>query len=150
MASITIQHGHKNLLFAAAVVNETGAELEEQGQWITISSSPDLTIPRYCFDQTFDPDGCRARQGNNLESVWRSLLLNKQGYLVRFDDSEILISDEKPQDKRPNFLLRFPDEETKTQAEYWAQRAGFETLTAYILEAVKAFNQLWAEKAGEK
>lgn len=148
MASITIMHGHKNLIFAASVANETGAEFSEDGQWITISDSPELIIPRYCFDQALDPDGRGLSAGDNrLDNAWRSLLLNKRGHLVHFDDSEILISDEKPKDKRPQFLLRFPDEASKAEAEEWAERAGFSSLTDYILEAVTAFNQFWSEKA---
>ena len=150
MASITIQHGHKNLLFAASVANETGAEFEEDGQWITISDSPELVIPSYCFTQAFDPEGRRAQQGDSrLESAWRSLLLNKQGYLKHFSDLEIVVSDDKPKDTRPQFLLRFPDETTKAKAEEWAERAGFESLTAYILEAIRGFNQFWQEQAGK-
>jgi len=149
MASITIQHGHKNLVFAASVANETGAEFEENGQWITISDSPELTIPRYCFNQAFDPDGSRSHHGENLESIWRSLLLNKKGFLVYFGDTEIYISDNKPKDPRPQFNLRWPDQETRDRAQEWANRAGFESLTAYIVAAVDAFNASWAEKAGE-
>lgn len=146
MASITIMSGQKNLIFAATVANDTGATFEEEGQWITISDSPDLTISRYAFDQAFDPNGRRGGD-SQLESAWRSLLLNKRGNLIRFDDFEILISDNKPQDKRPSFLLRFPDEEAKANVEQWAERAGFETLTEYILEAVKTFNEFWARQA---
>ena len=61
MASITIPHGHKNLLFAAMVANETEAEFEEDGRYITISDSPELVIPRYCFSQAFDPTGSKAQ-----------------------------------------------------------------------------------------
>jgi len=49
MASITIIQGAKNLVFAAQVANETGAEFEEtqgderiEGGWIKISDSPTL------------------------------------------------------------------------------------------------------------
>jgi hypothetical protein len=147
MASITIMHGHKNLLFAAEVANQTGAEFEENGQWITITDTPTLTIPRSCYDDAFDPNGQRQRQGDSqLESAWRSLLLNKQGYLVYFGDDEIFISDEKPKDKRPQFLLRFPSDAEKQAAEEWAARAGFPSLTDYILEAVEAFNKVWSEQ----
>lgn len=147
MASITIQQGHKNLIFAHLIANEMGAEVKEEGQWITISSSPQLEISRYCFDQAVDPGGQRARQGDpRLESMWRSLLLNKRGHLIHFDDFEIVIADEKP-DERPQFLLRFPDAATKAAAEEWATRAGFASLTEYILEAVAAFNEFWSEKA---
>ena len=147
MASITIMHGHKNLIFAAEVANQTGAEFEENGQYITISDTPTLTIPRYCYDGAFDPDGQRQRQGDTqLENAWRSLLLNKQGYLVYFDESEIVISDEQPKDKRPQFLLRFPDEETKRETEEWAERMGYASLTEYILEAIDRLNKDWEQQ----
>lgn len=145
MASITIPHGHKNLLFAAMVANETGAEFEEDGQYITISDSPELTIPRYCFSQVFDPTGSKARAGDQLESAWRSTILNKRGYLKSFTDFEIIVTDDKPKDKRPAFLLRFPDEAAKAEAEGWAERTGYGTLTAYILAAVDEFNNKWKE-----
>ena len=151
MATITIQHGHKNLIFAANVANETGATFEENGNWITISDTPELVIPEYCFRQAFDPDGRRGQRDDpQLASAWRSLLLNKQGYLVHFDDSEILISDTKPQekDKRPQFLLRFPDQDARDRAEKWASRAGFDSLTAFINEAIAAYCNFWQEKAG--
>lgn len=149
MASITIQQGHKNLVFAHLVANETGAEVEENGQWITISDSPELAIPYYCFTQAFDPEGQRQARGDTrLDSAWRSLLLNKRGYLDRFTDFEILITDEKPKgDKRPQFLLRFPDEGTKQIAEQWAGRAGYNSLTDYIIAAIEAFNEQWSEQA---
>ena len=145
MASITIRAGHKNLLFAALVANETGAEFEETGTWITISDSPELVIPHYCFRQTFDLDG--RRDSAQLDSTWRSLLLNKQGYLVRFDDSEIVVADEKPRDRRPSFLLRFPDRAAKAQAEEWAERAGFTSTTDFVLEAVERYCRFWEDRA---
>jgi hypothetical protein len=147
MASITIMHSHRNLLFAAEVANATGATFEEDGQWITISDSPQLEIPRYAFDHVFDPEGARAHRGENIERIWRSLLLNKRGHLVHFDEHEIVIADEKPA-KPAGFLLRFPSDEEKAQAEEWAERAGFDSLTAYILAAVEAFNRHWQEQAG--
>jgi len=148
MASITIMAGHKNLIFAASVANETGATFEEDGGWITITDSPELVIPEYCYRQAVDPDGRRAAQGDSrLESGWRSLLLNKRGHLRRFTDFEIAISDEPAADKRPAFLLRFPDEATKASAEECADWAGYPSLTAYILEAVEAFNQSWGAGA---
>lgn len=145
MASITIQHGHKNLVFAASVANETGAEFEEQGQWIVISDVPELTIPRYCFSQAFNPDG--QRDAARLESTWRSLLLNKRGYLVSFDDYEIIIADEKPKQGRPSFLLRFPDAAAKARAEEWARRAGFASLTEFVLKAVERSCDFWEKQA---
>lgn len=149
MASITFQHSHKNLIFAAEVANQTGAEFEEKGQWITLSDSPRLIIPRYCFDEAFDADRRRARAGDDqLESAWRSLLLNKQGHLEYFGDDEISITDAPPKEerKRPGFLLRFPNQETKADAEEWAARAGYDSLTEYILEALAQFNRSWEEK----
>lgn len=147
MASIKIQHGHKNLLLAANVARETGAEFEEDGQWITITDSPRLTIPRYCFDQAFDPD-YKRRNDSQLESAWRSLLLNKVGHLEYFDDHEITITDEPPKEerKRPGFLLRFPDPETKERTEEWAARTGY-TLTDFLLDAAERYIQFWEEQA---
>jgi len=150
MASITIMKGHKNLIFAAEVANQTDAEFEENGQWITISNSPELIIPRYCFDQAVDPTGQRRnRHDPQLESGWRSLLLNKRGHLQSFDDFEIIISDDKPKDKRPQFLLRFPDAAAKERAEEWAERAGFGTLTDFILQATSDFCDFWEKQAGQ-
>lgn len=91
MASVTIMHGHKNLIFAALIANETGAKFREEGQWITIENSPALTIPRYAFDQAFDPEG---RGDPRLERAWRALILNKTGYLKYFGDDEIYLVDE--------------------------------------------------------
>ena len=145
MASITIQAGHKNLLFAASVANETGAEFEEQGQWIAISDSPELVVPHYCFRQVFDPDG--RRNSTSLDSVWRSLLLNKRGFLVRFNDHEIIVADEKPRDRRPSFLLRFPNQAAKARAEEWARRVGFASTTDFVLEAVERFCRFWEKQA---
>lgn len=149
MASITIQHGHKNLIFASLVATETGAQFEENGDWITISDNPELVIPEYCFRQAFDPDGRRSQRGDTqLDSAWRSLLLNKKGYLVTFTDFEIIVSDTKPhEDKRPQFLLRFPDDGAKTRAEEWSQRAGFDTLTAFILDAITTHCNFWEKQA---
>lgn len=150
MASITIMQGHKNLVFAACVSNETGAEFEEDGQWITISDSPRLTIPRYCFTQALDPEGQRARRGDpRLESSWRSLLLNKRGHLLHFDDFEIVIGDEKPKKEQRQYLHRFPDAEAKSRAEDWAERAGFSSLKDYINDAVERAGRFWAEQAGD-
>jgi hypothetical protein len=144
MASITIMHSTKNLIFAAEVANQTGAEFEEEGQWIKIYNSPTLEIPEYCFREAFDPRGTRG-DTSQLESVWRSLLLNKVGYLVYFGDDEIVLSDTNPKEKpkRPQFLLRFNAEDTKDNAELWAERAGYDSLTSYINAAVEAFNEKW-------
>jgi len=149
MASVTIQHGHKNLIFAANVANQTGAEFEEDGQWITISDSPRLVIPRYCFDEAFDADRRRSMRGDDqLESAWRSVILNKRGYLEYFGDDEITITDELPKEerKRPGFLLRFPDQETKERVEEWAARSGY-TLTDFLLEAAERYVRFWEEQA---
>lgn len=151
MASVTIQHGHKNLLFAANVARETGAEFEENGQWITISDSPRLTIPRYCFDEAFDADRRQSMRGNDqLESAWRSVLLNKKGHLEYFGDDEITITDDPPKEerKRPGFLLRFPNQEAKERVEEWAVRSGY-TLTDFLLDAADRYCQFWQEQAGE-
>jgi len=148
MASIKVQHSQRNLVFAAEVANDTGAEFTEDGGWITISDSPELTIPRYAFDHSFDPDGARAHRGEDLGRIWRSLLLNKQGHLVRFDDMEIVIADEKPA-QRATFLLRFPSDAEKAATEEWAERAGFDSLTAYVLAALEAFNASWQEQAAK-
>lgn len=148
MASITIQAGHKNLLFAAEVANETGAEFEEEGQWITISDSPTLTIPHYCFRQAFDPDGRRARDGR-LESAWRTLLLNKRGHLQYFGDDEIVITDDPPKEKRPATLLRWTAQREKDEAEQFAARLGM-SLNEYILNAVAEWNFYYSEQAADK
>lgn len=148
MASITIQAGQKNLIFAALVTNETGATFEEDGQWITISDAPELTIPHYCFSQAFDADGRRSERGDiRLMTGWRSLLANKRGHLMGFTDFEIVISDDPPAEKRPAFLLRFPDADEKALAEEWAERMGYPSLTAYILEAIAAYNQMYGAGA---
>jgi len=137
MASITIQKSHKNLLLAAALANDTGATFEEDGDWITISDNPDLVIPRHCFSEALDPDGQRRARGDpHLASAWRSLLLNRNGYLKYFGDVELILTDTKPSDPRPQFLLRFPDAEAKARAEVWAERSGYDTLTAFILDAI--------------
>jgi len=148
MASITIQHGHKNLIFAAEVANQTGAKFEENGQRITISDSPDLVIPRYCFDHAFDPDGQRGRDGR-LERAWRSLLLNKSGRLVHFTDHEIVITDDKPAEKRPATLLRWSTQREKDEAEKWAGRLGM-SLNEYIVNAVAEWNRYYRERATDE
>lgn len=140
MASIKIQNHHKNLLFAAALANSTGAEFEEQDTWIVISDSPELTIPHYEFSEIF---GTRVS-----DNAWRSLLLNRTGYLKYFDDHEIVLCDDPPKQGQSNFLLRFPTPAEKRDAEEWAERAGFETLTDYILAAINDFNRSWSEQAG--
>ena len=138
MASIQFQTSAKNLIFAALVANETGATFREEGQNIIIEDSPTLTVPQYCFHQAFDPEGHRARtEPARLESVWRSLLLNKSGYLRYFGDDEIVISDDPPEtEARPALLLRFANQEQKAEAESLAERRG-QSLTAFILEAVR-------------
>jgi len=146
MASITIQHSHKNLIFASVVANDTGASFKEEGGWITIEDHPRLVIPHYLFTQAFDPEGRRQRQGGSrLDSAWRSLLLNKRGKLLYFGDDEIVIVDEIPEVAK--FLLRFPDPEVKAEAEEWADRGAFPSLNAYILDAVARHNLLWEELA---
>lgn len=142
MASIRILNGHKNLIFAAAVANSTGAQFEEKGEYIEISDSPELTIPHYEFTEVF---GIRVS-----DSAWRSLLLNRTGYLKFFDDTEIVLCDDPPKQGQSNFLLRFPTVAEKKSAEEWAERAGYETLTDYILAAIDAFNRNWSEQATGK
>lgn len=138
MASITIQQGHKNLIFAAQVANETGATFEEEGQSITISDSPRLEIPRYCFDQAFDPDGRRgSRYDPQLESAWRSLLLNKRGYLVYFGDAEIVISDDKPSEA-PSMLVRFHTAAEKERVDTTAAHVDM-SLNEFALTALEHY-----------
>ena len=142
MASIKILKSHKNLIFAAAVSNSTGAQFEEQGEWIEISDSPELTIAHYDFTQVF---GIRVS-----DNAWRSLLLNRTGYLKFFDDHEIILCDDPPKQGQGNFLLRFPTVAEKKSAEEWAERAGYESLTDYILASIDAFNRNWSEQVEKK
>lgn len=138
MASITIQHGHKNLIFAAQVANETGATFEENGQWITISNSPDLEIPRYAFDEAFDPDRRRAARADiQLESAWRALLVNKCGYLIHFDDYEIVIGDDKPGDA-PSMLVRFHTAAEKERMDDVAKKVNL-SLNEFALTAIEHY-----------
>lgn len=143
MASITLLHSHKNLIFACSLTEQTGAEFEEDGQKIIIRGMPELVIPHYCFSEVFDPHG--QKDHAYLERAWRSLLLNKLGYLKHFSNHEIIISDQKPQDKRPQFLLRFPDVETKQATEERAAKMGYNSLTAYVLDAITMLNKSWSE-----
>ena len=146
MASITIQQSHKNLIFAALVANETGATFKEEGSWITIEDSPCLEIPHYCFSQAFDPEDQRGLRGDSrLGSAWRSLLLNKRGHLIRFDDYEIVIADEKPEQTAA--LVRFPNPAVKSTAALWAERINM-SLNSYILDAIERANRFWEEQAG--
>lgn len=142
MASITIPHGHKNLVFAACVANETNAQFEEDGEAIIISDSPELVIPSYCFR---DAMGGRAQPGDR---AWRSLILNKDGYLKYFGDDEIVISDTKPSDKRPSYLLRFESEAQKQVTEQWATDLGYDDLRQYLLAAIEAYNASWQAQRG--
>lgn len=48
-------------------------------------------------------------------------------------------------DKRPTFLLRFPDKETKGTAESLAERLGY-SLTEYVNQAIESFNKSWNEQ----
>ena len=51
------------------------------------------------------------------------------------------INREKPK-RRPSFLLRFPDQESKAGAEKIASRLGY-TLTDYIVAAIEHYNKSW-------
>lgn len=141
MASITIPHTHKNLIFAASVANETNATFDEGEQWIIISDEPTLTIPSYCFRDAVGGDA----YGPQHERAWRSLLLNKKGYLIYFGDDEITLSDEKPTEKRPSYLLRFDSEAQKDLAEKLASEMGYGDLREYLIAAVDNLNQQWEE-----
>jgi len=147
MASITIQHNHKNLLFASQVANATEAIFEENGQEIIISDSPTLAIPRYCFDSIFDPDGQRARDGR-LERAWVGLLLNKCGYLEYRGDDEIRITDDPPKDKKVATLLRWSAQREKDEAEEFAARLGM-SLNEYIINAVAEWNRYYREQSAD-
>lgn len=147
MASITIINNPKNLAFASRVANATGAMFREDGEWVVIESAPTLTLSREHFDAAINPDK-RRRDYAQMDSAWRSLILNKQGYLQHIRDDEIVITDEAPTDKpRPAISLRFDSKEQKAEAEGWSDRAGYDSLNAYILAAVEAFNRSWAKKA---
>ncbi len=91
MPSIKIMNSHKNLIFAAKVANSTGATFTEDGSWIVIEDSPTLEIPRYDFDEVFDPEG--KANSLQIEAKWGSLILNKVGSLKHFDDQEIVLED---------------------------------------------------------
>jgi hypothetical protein len=146
MASIKIKNNHENLIFAAAVANSTGANFEEQGEWIIIEDTPELTIPRYEFDDAIDFKA--DRDSDEIELAWRSLLLNRKGFLRFFDDHEIVLVDDPPKNGQSNFLLRFPTAAEKRQSEEWAERAGYDTLTSYILAAIDEFNKNWKGRSG--
>lgn len=151
MASITIQQSHKNLIFAALVADHCGASFREEGQWITIERDEALEIPHYLFIEAFDPDGSRSRRyDDSLERAWRSLLLNKRGYLRSFSDQEIYITDDAPEEKRPAYVLRWNSQGQYEQAQEWAERAGYTDLRSYILEAIEQFNRWWATQAKEE
>ena len=146
MASIAILPGVKNLAFAAAVAEATGAEFRETGQSIIIEDIPTLTIPRYCFDNAFDP--ANKRQGQvDYEGSWRSLLLNKVGYLVHLNEMEIVISDEKPPSSGKVLLILPPD--VKDQAEFLA--AGLhQSLNSFIKDAVANWIAQYEQTMGKR
>jgi len=145
MASITIMAGHKNLLFASEVANQTGATFEESGQQIIISDSPRLVIPRYCFNSAFDPEGQRVHDGR-LERAWLSLILGKHGYLEYRGDDEIRITDDPPKDKKVTTLLRWTAQSEKDEAKEFAGRLGM-SLNEYIINAVAEWNRYYREQS---
>jgi len=106
-----------------------------------------LTIPRYCFDHAFDPEGQRVRDGR-LESAWRSLLLNKRGHLEYFGDDEIVIADDPPKDKKVATLLRWTAQSEKDEAEAFAERLGM-SLNEYIVNAVAEWNRYYREQSAD-
>lgn len=142
MASITIRNSHKNLLLAAQIANDTGATFEETQLEITIKDSPELTVPRYCFDNNY----VGGRTSGDIDRQWRGLLLNRKGYLKFFGEDEFILTDDPPQKGQANLLLRFPSPAEKEEAESWAERLGYNSLTEYILAAISNFNQSWTEK----
>lgn len=136
MASITIPDNLENRIFADLVQQETGVELESTGLWITIENEAELVIPFYCLKQAINPEN-----NKDLLGVWHSLLLNREGFLLKFDRDEIVIIDVKPSSNiRPQFLFRFPTEEIKQETEDLAKKLEYESVGAYIVEAIIAFN----------
>ncbi|MBI4553522.1 MAG: hypothetical protein HY710_14760 [Candidatus Latescibacteria bacterium] len=66
--------------------------------------------------------------------------------MKHFSEDEIVLTDEGPTTPS-NFPLRFPSEADKRVAEEWAARLGYKSFTEYILAAIEAFNNRWAEQA---
>ena len=147
MAAITIRLNPRNRDLAARLA-QTGASVEEHEPWLTISQSPELVIPRDLFERALDAQAARPSDAD-VDRLWRALVLNKRGHLQEITDDQIRLTDARPKVKRPQFLLRFPDHDSKDAAEAWAQRAGFPTLTEYILSAIEAYNDFWSRQAGD-
>lgn len=144
MAAIVILNSHRNIVFAHLLANFVGAEVEEEVDRIVISKDGRLEIPRFIFDEVFDEEEDSRLERAWLERAWRSLILNRTGTVEYVGDDKIIISD-KAAEKSSNFLLRFPTPEAKEEAEEWAEQAGFPSLTAYVLAAIREYNRFWAK-----
>jgi hypothetical protein len=148
MATIRIQNEEYNHQFVVSLAADQGYTWSEENGWLVVHGNPSLRIPRQTFDAVFDPTGTRAGDPA-LRRQWRSLIINREGHLEYFGEDKIVIRD-RPAETRPQFLIRFPDADTKAQAELWASRAGYESLTDYILAAIEMYNELWAEHAKDE
>lgn len=136
----------------AQEAQKSGLHVEElDGGAFTIEDSPKLEIPFSMFEKAVarQPSVFKNvafyKRVSMIEVAWRNLVVNREGYLTHLDLEKFIITDKAP-GKSSNFLVRFPTEGMKREAEEWARLTGHTTLTDYILKALTSYNNMWMER----
>lgn len=134
MASIRLERNERVKTFANLLALEIGARVEFWGTSIVIKGMDkgDLVIPRWCFDQAIAGD----------DKEWRSLVLYRVG---EAEVNKDLIVVRNPVEGKRGFLLRFEDLEEKERVRRFADRLGYKSMRAFILEAVREEMEAWEE-----
>jgi len=117
--------------------------VRDQGDFIELERRPGLEVSREDFELAWLGLPLRERQ-----AAWRTLGANRCGH-VAYGEGWMAVSDGFREGVRPAMLLRFPDVATRDRAVAWVGRAGYPTLTAFILAAVEFFEDWLEEGAGD-
>lgn len=145
MASIRLEKSEKTIDLARLLSLEIGAKvgtlMGEDGYATNIiniegKDGGDLVIPRWTFDSTM---GVGEEEGDKL---WRSLVLHRAG---EAEVNQNLIVVRNPVEGKRGFLLRFEDLEEKERVRRFADRLGYKSMRAFILEAVREEMKAWEE-----
>ena len=139
MALIRIENTEEGRKFAHALALNTGAQVYERPNVIVIEGEEqgDLVVYRWIFESTLGKDG-----GEGAERAWRSLVLYREG------DAEVnpnVIVVRNPVERKRGYLLEFDDIEEKDRVMAMADKLGYESTRAFVLDAVRKEMEAWEE-----
>jgi len=140
MAGITLEWSEQAESFAESLAEAVEAEViaGEMGENIVIEGKDggDLTIPRWCWNETMAGDGEREEQR------WHSLIFNRDGE-AEVTPQQIIVRDPK---RAKGYHLRFDSLGQKDEAMRLAETLGYSSFREFLITLIESEQERWKEE----